>query len=123
MNAQPQDRSIFHIAPRSLWEQTKDKSEYRGDTLESEGFIHCSTRNQVLAVANALFSERQDLVLLLLQTSRILSLVKYEGVTSEMYPHIYGPINRDAIIAVYDFLPDKHGKFSLPQEALQLFEA
>lgn len=72
MHVQPQDRYILHIASRSLWEQAKDKGEYRGDTLESEGFIHCSKRDQVLAVANALFSGRRDLILLLLQTSKIL---------------------------------------------------
>ena len=119
MNVQPQERYILHIAPRSLWEQGKDSEVYQGDTLESEGFIHCSKANQVVAVANTLFLGRTDLVLLLIQTSRVVSPIKYEGAASEVFPHIYGPLNRDAVIAVYDFLPNEHGEFQLPEEVIR----
>ncbi len=84
MSAQPQDRFILHIASRSHWEQARDTDAYRGDTLESEGFIHCSNVKQVLAVADALFRERHDLVLLLIQISRVVSAIKYEGATSAL---------------------------------------
>jgi uncharacterized protein (DUF952 family) len=50
-------------------------------------------------------------------TSEIAPL-KDEERTSETYPHVYGPINCEAVTAVYDFLPDEHGRFSLPQEVL-----
>jgi uncharacterized protein (DUF952 family) len=72
MKIQPHDRSIFHIASRSHWEQARDQEEYRAETLESEAFIHCSNIHQVLAVAEAFFSQRNDLVLLRIQTSRLL---------------------------------------------------
>jgi uncharacterized protein (DUF952 family) len=119
MNIQPQDQFILHIALRSHWEQARDQGTYRGDTLESEGFLHCSNVNQVLPVANTFFRARHDLVLLLIQTSRVVSPIKYEGATSELYPHIYGPLNCDAVIAVYDFLPDEQGEFHLPEELIR----
>jgi uncharacterized protein (DUF952 family) len=119
MNVQPQERYILHIAPRSLWEQGKDSEAYQGDTLGSEGFIHCSKVDQVVAVANAMFRGHNDLVLLLIHTSRVVSRIKYEGAPSEVYPHIYGPLSRDAVIAVYDFLPDEDGEFQLPEEVIR----
>lgn len=113
------ERYILHIALRSLWEQEKDAEGYLADTLDSEGFIHCSKANQVVAVANTLFLGRKDLVLLLIDTSSVVSPILYEGVASEVYPHIYGPLNREAVIAVYDFLPDEQGKFWLPEEIIR----
>jgi uncharacterized protein (DUF952 family) len=119
MNVQPQERSILHIAPRSLWEQGKDSGAYQGNTLDSEGFLHCSRVNHLVAMANAMFRGHHDLVLLLIQTSRVASPMKYEGATSEVYHRIYGPVNCDAVIAVYDFLPDEHGEFHLPEEVIR----
>ena len=71
MSIQQQKPYIIHIAPRSLWEQDKDVAFYRGDTLESEGFIHCSKPGQTTTVANALFSGRTDLVLALIRASSV----------------------------------------------------
>jgi uncharacterized protein (DUF952 family) len=119
MNVQPQESYILHIAPRSLWEHGRVGDTYQGNTLESEGFLHCSNVNQVVAVANALFRGQKDLVLLLIRASRVASPIRYEGATSEVYPHIYGPLNCDAVIAVSAFLPDEHGEFHLPEEVIR----
>jgi len=119
LDIQPHDRFIFHIALRTQWEHARNQDAYRGETLEREGFIHCSTLGQVLGVANAVFRGRHDLLLLLIQTSGVSSPLRYEGATSEKYPHIYGPIPREAVITVYDFLPDEQGRFSLPPEVIK----
>ncbi len=55
---------IFHIANKTAWEDGKDTGEYRGDTLDSEGSIHCSTPEQIEEVAQYLFKGKKDLVLL-----------------------------------------------------------
>jgi hypothetical protein len=73
-------------------------------------------------VANALFRDRSDLVLLAIDTLRVMSPIKYEGTTTEIYPHIYGPINVDAIIAVYSLLPDERGRFHLPEGIITYME-
>ncbi len=132
MKIQPHDRFIFHIAPCSHWEQARNQKEYRAETLESEGFIHCSTIHQVLPVADAFFRGRKALVLLLIDSSKVLAPLVYEagvpfggtsvGETSERYPHLYGPLNREAVLSVYDLLPDAHDRFALPQEVLDLYE-
>ncbi len=122
MNVQRQEPYIFHITSRSLWEQERETNAYRGDTLESEGFIHCSKPKQTVAVANARFGNRNDMVLLVIHTPKVVSPITYEGTSAEVYPHIYGLLNRDAIVAVYDFLPNKYGNFRLPEEVLTYVE-
>jgi uncharacterized protein (DUF952 family) len=82
--------------------------------LDSEGFIHCSLARQVVDVANTRFRGQQGLVLLQIETARVAPEIKYEGAEEELFPHIYGPLDREAVITAYDFSPDKHGLFRLP---------
>lgn len=124
MSVQPPDRYILHITPRSQWEHAQDRDGYRPETLESDGFLHCSRVHQAVAVADALFEGRHDLVLVLIESAKLLAPLKYEGgthagATTESYPHLYGPLNREAVVGVYDFLPDEHGRFALPPEVIK----
>ena len=114
INSQLQAAAIFHITSRAAWEEARATGVYRGDTLDSEGFIHCSLARQVIEVANARFRGQQGLVLLQIDTTRVAPEIKYEGAEEELFPHIYGPLDRGAVITVYDFLPDRDGLFQLP---------
>jgi len=88
-----------------------------GDTLDSQGFIHCSTIQQIVKVANALFLAQKGLVLLWIAANKVQSEIRYEGAGSEeLYPHIYGPLNVNAVVKVSDFEPAKNGEFLLPKE-------
>lgn len=108
---------ILHITEREQWEQGKLAGVYRGDTLDSEGFIHCSTPQQVIKVANALYRAQKELVLLYIESDKIRAEIRYEGCEGgERYPHIYGPLSIDAVIKVLDFEPCEDGKFELPRE-------
>ncbi len=109
--------TILHITRREQWEKAKLEGVYRGDTLDSQGFIHCSTFQQIVRVANALYRAQRGLVLLCIASSRVQSEIKYESDGSErLYPHIYGPLNVDAVVKVLDFEPTEDGKFVLPKE-------
>jgi uncharacterized protein (DUF952 family) len=108
---------ILHIAKIEQWEKAMIEGVYRGDTLDSQGFIHCSTPQQTVKVANALFLAQKGLVILCIAANKVQSEVRYEGAGSEeLYPHIYGPLNINAVIKVADFEPAKNGKFVLPKE-------
>lgn len=108
---------ILHITRREQWKKAKLEGVYKGDTLDSQGFIHCSTFQQIIKVANALFHAQKGLVLLCVATDKVRSEIRYESVGSEeVYPHIYGPLNVDAIVKVVDLEPAKNGKFVLPKE-------
>jgi uncharacterized protein (DUF952 family) len=106
---------ILIITTGKQWEQAKKMGAYRGDTLDTEGFIHCSTPRQVIGVANSLFKAQRGLVLLCIESDRVKAEIRYEG-TKEHYPHIYGPLNIDAVTKVVDFEPNQDGRFHLPKD-------
>jgi uncharacterized protein (DUF952 family) len=104
VTASPPER-IFHIATAADWRRTLESGTYTtstvGVTLEEEGFIHASRREQVQGVFDRYYrSLREDLVLLTIDTARLESEVRVEPVGDDTYPHVYGPINRRAVIDV-----------------------
>lgn len=112
--------TILHFCPSDAWSAAQERGEYRGDTLETEGFIHCSTADQVHVPANALARGRTDLVLLEIEPERLDVPLRWEpGVpadpASTIFPHVYGPIRLDAVVAVHDFPPSPDGTFSAPR--------
>ena len=111
---------VFHITTTEVWEKATRTGIYEGDTLSSEGFIHCSTKEQLIEVANRLYKGRSGLVLLLINEEKIDSEVRYEDDGNEhFYPHIYGPLNVDAVDKVVSFSPADDGYFVLPQGVAQ----
>ena len=115
---------IYHITSRAAWNDARQRGDYRAESLETEGFIHCSTDSQVLPVAEKYYKGQRGLVLLTIDPSFLSSDLKWEppsegapppGVPEgEMFPHIYGPINLDAVIKVFDLEANLDGKYKLP---------
>ncbi len=106
---------IFHITQSTVWEEAKSTGIYCGDTLDSEGFIHCSTRSQIVEVANRLFKNQHNLKLLCIIPSKVKPEIRYEAVEGEeIFPHIYGALNIDAVSKIVDFEPGEDGLFILP---------
>lgn len=95
---------IYHIAIASDWAQAQCDGEYttssRGRTLEEEGFIHASTAEWVAPVANLFYKGLPDLLVLVIDTDRVGPEVRYEQVADfgASFPHIYGPLNLDAVV-------------------------
>jgi 2-C-methyl-D-erythritol 4-phosphate cytidylyltransferase len=111
---------IYHIATRADWERSKSTGWYRGDTLDAEGFIHCSAVHQVLAVANSLFRGRGDLALLCIDDSKLNSELRWEHSEGTVFPHVYGPLNTDAVITAFEFKAGDDGTFELPAQAASI---
>jgi uncharacterized protein (DUF952 family) len=108
---------ILHITTRAAWEGAQTLGEYRAPSLETEGFIHCSTAAQVLRVANRFYPAVPGLILLWIDPARLRAELKWEPPTlsdplaGEVFPHIYGALNVDAVQAVTAFEPDAAGVF------------
>ena len=103
---------IFHITSTDLWAKSLEAGCYRGETLDTEGFIHFSLENQVLATANRYYRGVTGLVLLRVNTDKLSAELKYELATiGETFPHLYGPLNLEAVEKVYEFNPDASGDF------------
>ena len=98
---------IYHLAFKSDWDQARETGEYRqstkGRTLDEVGFIHCCARaSQVDQVAGAFYAGDGDLVVLIIDEAKLRSEVRSEAVPGfdTPLPHIYGPLNRDAVVAI-----------------------
>ena len=70
---------IYHITSRDAWQAAQYIGAYHGDTLESEGFIHTSTKVQVPRTANRFYRGRAGLILLTIEPSRLSSELRYEA--------------------------------------------
>lgn len=115
---------IYHIIPTEQWKGAQEDGVYRGDTLDAEGFIHFSTHEQVVWVANGRFEGHTGLLLLEVDTDKLIHELKWEppfegasGQAAEWkFPHLYGTLNLDAVIAAHPFEPQQDGSFKLPPE-------
>lgn len=113
--------TIFHITERQQWEKAQIFGSYHSSTLESEGFIHCSQAHQLAKVANKFFHNQHNLVLLFIESAQVQPEIRYEiAEINELFPHIYGELNIDAVYQVIDFVPGENGFFDVPLEVVNL---
>lgn len=110
---------IFHIAEPADWQAAQAAGDYRvstrGRTLAEEGFIHASYRHQVLGVAEAVYADAGPLLLLSIDPAALSSPVRDDEVQPGIvFPHIYGPLNLEAVVAVTPLERGTDGRFVLP---------
>ena len=106
-------RCIYHILPRGVWEQF-GPGPLLADSLKTEGFIHCSNRQQLEWVANQFFTDAAELVVLAIDAAKLTSPLRDEdpGI-GQTFPHVYGPIDRDAIVGVEALQRSAAGRWQL----------
>ncbi len=107
---------LLKITTPQQWAQAQRAGEYLDPSLDREGFIHLSTPEQVLIPANERYAGQQGLILLLIDRHRLTApLVFEDSYRSGMaFPHVYGPLNLDAIVGQVDFPANDDGSFTLP---------
>lgn len=101
--------------------------EYQNESLLRDGFIHFSQHNQVLGVATAFYKNQKDLVILVVETDLLKADLKFEAPVhpgqstasttpsaGQLFPHLYGPLNFDAVLDIVDFPQKADGSFELP---------
>lgn len=118
---------IYHITSRAAWHAAENRGCYSAPSLTREGFIHCSSRNQILSVANDFYRHVPDLLLLCIDENRLSAKLRWEAPahpdsgaavsvsTNNRFPHIYGILNLDAVTAAIEFSESDDG-FVLPQD-------
>jgi len=102
---------ILHICTRQDLEKAQAEGEYRPASLDAEGFIHASRPEQIMGVANRFYRGNAELLLLVLDLHHLHAEVRWETADGEVYPHVYGPINLEAITAVLPLSGDEDGEF------------
>lgn len=91
---------IYHVVERIIWEKFAEQTFFEAESLRTEGFIHCSFPDQLDGVIKRYFAGVSDVVVLSIDADRLIArLVSEPSTNGEHFPHIYGAINRDAIIS------------------------
>ncbi len=108
---------ILHICTQAGWQVARTAGEYRAASLDTEGFIHCSRPDQVLRVANLFYRAVPELVLLWVDPQRVAAEIRWEKPPAsennpDVFPHIYGPLNLDAVLHVDTFSSGPDGVFA-----------
>jgi len=112
-------RYIIHLCQPAEWRAAQKRGFFIDDSLETSGFIHCSQPQHVLRVASLILRGTPDLIALWIDPEKIASEIRWESVDAVLYPHIYGPINLPAVIAIAEVKPENDGLFrslTLPDE-------
>ena len=107
---------ITHICRPEDWRLAQEQGSYTVASLETQGFIHCSRPDQVLRVANFLYKDQPGLLLLWIDPDRLASPLRWEHSDdnlSDDFPHIYGPLNLEAVVAVRDFPAGEDGLYQV----------
>jgi uncharacterized protein (DUF952 family) len=103
--------TILHLVPAADWRAIAPGQPYAPPSLAAEGFIHCTASPEVLLhVANSFYAGVPgDFLVLEIALARVRAPVRFEPpaspppgspLASELFPHIYGPLNIDAVAAV-----------------------
>jgi len=109
------DDILFHITTRKELNECQKQGNYEPESLETEGFIHCSSGSQLQETANRLFPGKDKILLLVIDATTLRESLKYEKdqETGEEFPHIYGPLHTNAIIDKIDIKAEKDGSFDI----------
>ncbi|MYD11549.1 MAG: DUF952 domain-containing protein [Chloroflexi bacterium] len=118
---------IYHIVKRDAWHEAQRRGIYRPASLAAEGFIHCSTRAQILSVANDFYRGQADLLLLSIDECRLKSELRWETpahpqpesaaltLSEASFPHLYGPLNPDAVVEILALVETDDG-YTFPDD-------
>lgn len=126
--------SIYHLTPAGYYRRQPPDQPYRTKTFAEEGFIHCTRGLDMLVeIANAYFGDlHQELLVLEIDPTRLTSPLKFEapippaattpsdltgsagGEPGPLFPHIYGPLNRQAIVRCFSLSRSSTGQWRLP---------
>jgi len=107
------DPYIYLLAPKQDYIDAKHKGYFTRDSLKDEGFIHASPYSQLTRLANKYYTKVKEPHLLKIDKALIIPEVKWEPAKGGLYPHIYGPLNSDAIVAIEALLLDEKGLFNI----------
>ena len=112
------EESIYCIISEEEWAEAKTRGAFEPESLESEGFIHCSYPRQLIRVANKHFFNRKKLIIACIHRSKLPCKVVDEDLyqLNDLYPHIYGPLLIEAVYDVVPFSCKADGTFDLPDK-------
>ncbi|MFB6530844.1 MULTISPECIES: DUF952 domain-containing protein [unclassified Streptomyces] len=102
---------LLHVVPLADWSAAPD-APYAPASLAAEGFVHCSPDEAAaLVIADTRYRDvRGPLLVLVIDEERLAGEVRWEGSGGTLFPHVYGPVERDAVASVLEVRWDADGR-------------
>ena len=95
----PLEPRIYHLALSAEWHAAGGyETSTRGVSLADQGYTHCSFADQVQRIADLFYTDRDDVILLTIDPALLSAPVRVEQVGDAAFPHVYGPIDRAAVV-------------------------
>ncbi|HSI87973.1 MAG TPA: DUF952 domain-containing protein [Pyrinomonadaceae bacterium] len=96
---------IYHVVLPEVWEHYRTRPSYQAESLQTEGFIHCSYKDQLDGVLKRYYKNAGRILVLHIETDKLRSkLVEEPSTGGENYPHLYGRLNHNAVVKVEERL-------------------
>ncbi|MEM7367227.1 MAG: DUF952 domain-containing protein [Bacteroidota bacterium] len=104
--------NIYHLLTPSDWIRAQKKDQYAPSSLQTEGFIHCSTEQQLFATASRYYAEEQELRVFKIEEKQVKTHLKWEkSFQGDLFPHIYRAIHRTDITATLRVVKNHRGEW------------
>jgi uncharacterized protein (DUF952 family) len=107
------DPYIYILSDEAEYNAALKAKALTRDSIELEGFIHASPKSQLNRVANKYYKQKANPMILVIDKDKVTSPLKWEPATGGTYPHIYGPLNTDAIVKTMAIDLNENGEFDL----------
>jgi uncharacterized protein (DUF952 family) len=104
----------YHLVHAAVWQAAGADAPFRPASLATDGFVHLTHRmDDLLDVANAFYrDEAGPHVVLTVVLRRLEAPWRYDG--DRRFPHVYGPLDRAAIIEARAMGREASGDFVAP---------
>ena len=111
---------IYHLTTVEEWEDAQDKGNYEPNSFKTVGFIHCASEAQVEKVLERHFKGQENLVKLVIDPANLTQKLQYDynEELKEEFPHIYGPLNIQAVTQVVFLAPITSDKENIDNRAV-----
>lgn len=119
MYASGGDPYIYILIAKSDYEKAKKNGTLYEDSLETQGFIHASPIDQLTRVANKYYATAVDVQVMVVEAVEVYAAIKWEPATGGLYPHIYGPLNMNAVARVVPVSKNSDGLYKITPESLK----
>lgn len=112
MNDFPVGATTLHLAPEDVWTRAAGAESYVPDAFAADGFVHCTNGDEnLIAVGNRYYTaDPRPFLALTITIDRLTAPIRYDD-PARTFPHIYGPVNRAAIVAMRTVIRDGDGEF------------
>ena len=92
-------KTIYHLANAVDAQRLADRGSYHTTSLDTEGFIHCCTEEQLGGVIQRYYADAHELVLLSIDAAALEADLVFENTVGgdELFPHVYGEISQQAV--------------------------